>query len=233
MNDQHTYFLPGAALLALAAGTRTTVVTATGLLPGAGLLAPTGAAHSSYAAASSLTLGIAMRILLHDDTLWPSIIAMSPIIRDCVELHPHAGRHVPRPRVFPRTMIASLAIEPLLSPSRPSGSVGVPPLALSSHLMASPPSPSPTDWVFDSGASFHTTPTLARYSTTIHPHPSHPSSIVVGNGSTLSITSVGASVLPGPLYLNDVLVAPGLTHPLLSVRCFTSDNHCSIEFDPG
>jgi hypothetical protein len=23
-----------------------------------------------------------------------------------------------------------------------------------------------------------------------------------------------------------------LTHPLLSVRCFTSDNHCSIEFDP-
>jgi hypothetical protein len=69
MNDQHAYFLPGAALLALAAGTRTAAVTATGLLPGTGLLAPTGAAHSSDAAAASLTLEIAMRVLLHDDTL--------------------------------------------------------------------------------------------------------------------------------------------------------------------
>jgi hypothetical protein len=40
------------------------------------------------------------------------------------------------------------------------------------------------------------------------PHSSHPSSIVVGNGSTLPVTSVGDSVLPGPFYLNDILVAP-------------------------
>jgi hypothetical protein len=41
---------------------------------------------------------------------------------------------------------------------------------------------------------------------------------------------VGASVLLGPFYLNDILLAPDLTHPLLSVRRFTSDNHCSMEF---
>jgi hypothetical protein len=63
-------------------------------------------------------------------------------------------------------------------------------------------------------------------------HSSRPPSIFVGNGSTLPVTSVGTSVLPGPFYLNDILVALGLTHPLLLVRRFTSDKHCSMEFDP-
>jgi hypothetical protein len=63
------------------------------------------------------------------------------------------------------------------------------------------------------------------------PPPTHPSSIVFGNGSTLSITSIGASVLPGPFYLNDILVAPHITHNLLFIRRFTTDNSCSIEFD--
>jgi hypothetical protein len=66
------------------------------------------------------------------------------------------------------------------------------------------------------------------------PSPStHTTSIVVGNGSTLPVTSVGASVLPGPFFLNDVLVAPHITHNLLSVHRFTTDNSCSIEFDPS
>jgi small nuclear ribonucleoprotein (snRNP)-like protein len=158
--------------------------------------------------------------------------AMSLVLRDCVELHPHAGRHVPGPLVFPRAMIASLAIEPSLSPSSPSGHVGAPALTLSAHPVASPPSHSPTDWVVDSRASIHTTPTTSSLSHSHPPHPSHPPSIVVGNGSTLPVTSVGASVLPRPFYLSDVLVAPGLTHPLLSVRHFTSDNHCPMESDP-
>jgi hypothetical protein len=64
------------------------------------------------------------------------------------------------------------------------------------------------------------------------PPPTHPTSIVVGNSSTLPVTSVGALVLPGSFYLNDVLVAPHITHNLLSVRRFTTDNSCSIEFDP-
>jgi hypothetical protein len=39
-------------------------------------------------------------------------------------------------------------------------------------------------------------------------------------------------VLPGPFYLNDVLVAPNLVQSLLSVRRFTTDNSCFMEFDP-
>jgi hypothetical protein len=93
--------------------------------------------------------------------------------------------------------------------------------------------PTPSDWVIDSGASYHTTPTTGTLSRSHLPLPSHPSSIIVGNGSTLPVTSVGASVLPGPFYLNDVLVAPHITHNLLSVRRFTTDNSCSIEFDPS
>jgi hypothetical protein len=33
-------------------------------------------------------------------------------------------------------------------------------------------------------------------------------------------------------YLNDVRVAPDLVQNLLSVRRFTTDNSCSMEFDP-
>jgi hypothetical protein len=59
-----------------------------------------------------------------------------------------------------------------------------------------------------------------------------PSSIVVGNGSTLPVTSVGDSVIPGPFYLNNILLAPDIILNLLSVRRFTTDNWCSMEFDP-
>jgi hypothetical protein len=95
-----------------------------------------------------------------------------------------------------------------------------------STMALAPPS---SDWVIDSGASYHTTPTTGMLSHS-HPPPStHPTSIVVGNGSTLPVTLVGASVLPGPFYLNDVLVARHIAHNLLSVRRFTTDNSCSIE----
>jgi hypothetical protein len=64
------------------------------------------------------------------------------------------------------------------------------------------------------------------------PSLAHPSSIVVRNGSVLPVTSVGDSVLPGPFYFNDVLVAPDLIQCLLFVRRFTTDNSCPMEFDP-
>jgi len=60
-----------------------------------------------------------------------------------------------------------------------------------------------------------------------------PSSIVVGNGSLLPVTSTGAALLPGSLRLNNVLVSPSLIKNLISVRQFTSDNNCSVEFDPA
>jgi hypothetical protein len=92
--------------------------------------------------------------------------------------------------------------------------------------------PTVTDWVADSGASNHTTSDAGNF-TSIHPTTStDPSSIIVGNGSALPITSVGDSALPGPFYLNNVLVTPDIIQNLLSVRRFTTDNWCSMEFDP-
>jgi hypothetical protein len=89
----------------------------------------------------------------------------------------------------------------------------------------------PSNWVVDSGASYHTTSTANTLSRSHFPHPSH-SSIVVANGSTLLVTSLGASILPGLFYFNDVLVAPHIIHNLIYVRRFSIVNSCSIGFDP-
>jgi hypothetical protein len=51
-----------------------------------------------------------------------------------------------------------------------------------------------------------------------------PSSIIVGNGSVLPVTSVGDTVLPGPFYLNNILVAPDIIQNLLFVHEFTTNN---------
>jgi hypothetical protein len=86
--------------------------------------------------------------------------------------------------------------------------------------------------VADFGASHHSTPSAGNIK---HPRTltsSSPSSIIVGNGSTLPITSVGDSVLHGSFYLNNILLAPDLVQSLLSVRRFTTDTWCSMEFDP-
>ena len=90
--------------------------------------------------------------------------------------------------------------------------------------------PSPSDWVFDSGASSH----VAANPGIVTPTPSSfPTSIVVGNGATLPVVGTGCSTLPGPFRLNNVLLAPGVIKNLLSVRQFTTDNQVSIEFDPS
>jgi hypothetical protein len=97
--------------------------------------------------------------------------------------------------------------------------------------MSSQPTPTPTGWVADPDASYHTTPNPIIVSL---PHPGNltfPSSIIVGNGSTLPVTSIGDTVLPGPLYHNNILVAPNIIRNLISVCRFTTNNHCFIEFD--
>jgi hypothetical protein len=77
----------------------------------------------------------------------------------------------------------------------------------------------------------HTTPSAGNIST-IHPLAlSNHSSIVIGNDSSLPITSVGDSVLPGPFYLKNILLAPDMVQSLLSVHCFTTDNWRSMKFD--
>jgi hypothetical protein len=95
-----------------------------------------------------------------------------------------------------------------------------------------PPPTSVQDWVADSGATHHTTPLVGNISTLRSLASSNSSSIVVGNGSSLSITSVGDSVLPGPFYLNNILLALDMVQSLFSIRRFTTNNWCSMEFDP-
>jgi hypothetical protein len=84
----------------------------------------------------------------------------------------------------------------------------------------------------DSDVTHHTTLSVGNISTPRPLNSSNPSSIIVGNGSSLPVTSVGDSVLPGPFYLNNILLAPDMVQSLLYVRCFTTDNWCSMEFDP-
>jgi hypothetical protein len=91
--------------------------------------------------------------------------------------------------------------------------------------------PAIIDWITDSGTSNHTTLDASNL-TSVHPPTStDPSSIIVGNGSALPVTSEGDSTLPAPFYLNNVLVTPDVIQNLLSVGRFTSDNWCSMKFD--
>ena len=52
---------------------------------------------------------------------------------------------------------------------------------------------------------------------------------MVGDGYFLLVTAVSSA--PGSFRLPNVLVAPRMVHNLLSIRQFTTDNSCSIEFD--
>jgi hypothetical protein len=86
-------------------------------------------------------------------------------------------------------------------------------------------------WVMDSGATSHMHNTdgilLSR-------QPSSFPSITVGNGHHLPVSCSGTCTLPGStssFSLRNVLVVPSLVRNLLSVRQFTRDNNCTIEFD--
>lgn len=60
-----------------------------------------------------------------------------------------------------------------------------------------------------------------------------PSSIIVGDGSLLPVTTARNTSLTNSLSLNNVLVSPRLIKNLIYVRRFTIDNNCVIEFDPS
>ena len=49
----------------------------------------------------------------------------------------------------------------------------------------------------------------------------------------LPVTATGSTELSPTLRLNNVLVSPQLIKNLISVRQFTIDNNCSVEFDPA
>jgi hypothetical protein len=95
--------------------------------------------------------------------------------------------------------------------------------------------PAPSEWYADSGAGSHMTADASKISTLSSPTFSTPSSIIVGNGALLPVTAIRSHTFSFPhrnLVLNNVLVSPHIIKNLISIRHFTTDNNCSIEFDP-
>jgi hypothetical protein len=78
--------------------------------------------------------------------------------------------------------------------------------------------------VADSAVTHHATPSVSNISTFCPLASSNHSFIILGNDFSLPITLVGDSVLPGPFYLNNILLALDMVQNLLSVRRFTTDS---------
>jgi hypothetical protein len=104
-------------------------------------------------------------------------------------------------------------------------------LANSFNTMSMVPRAVP-DWVATFGASNHTTPDGGNLTYIRPPHIHDPSSIIVGNRSSLPVTSVGCTALLGLFYHNNVLVTLDIIQNLLSVHRFTTDSWCSMELGP-
>lgn len=90
-----------------------------------------------------------------------------------------------------------------------------------------------SNWYMDSGATSHLTSSPGNLQSVDKLNTRN--TVIVGNGSSIPIFSSGKSFIPSttrPLHLNNVLVAPNIIKNLISVRKFTKDNWCSVEFDP-
>lgn len=97
------------------------------------------------------------------------------------------------------------------------------------------PPPSSTEWYADSGDGSRMANNAGILSFSYPPSSFGPSTMIVGNRALLPITSVGSSsfsMQQRSLVLSNILVAPNIIKNLISVRRFTTDNNCSIEFDP-
>lgn len=95
--------------------------------------------------------------------------------------------------------------------------------------------PSDSGWYMDSGATAHLTSQQGNLSLSPTSSYSGLPLVTVGNGKTLPVTAKGNThfTTPSrPLYLQNVLLCPGILKNLVSVRQFTRDNSCTIEFDP-
>ena len=106
-------------------------------------------------------------------------------------------------------------------------------LLASAFSTASLNQPSTGDWYFDSGATSHMTSSPHNLSHACSQRYPTPSSIVGVNGALLLVTSTGSAALSSSLRLNNALVSPHIIKNLISVRQFTTDNNCSVEFDPA
>ncbi|GJY73247.1 ribonuclease H-like domain-containing protein [Tanacetum coccineum] len=125
-------------------------------------------------------------------------------------------------------------------PSLPHPGQGI--LGPAPAIYASQPTPLPSafstmplqdpTWHMDTGASSHLNFNASNLST-IFDKRLFPS-VHVGDGKSIPVTNTGHSIIPShhrPLHLHNVLVTPNIIKNLISVRQFTRDNNCTIEFD--
>jgi hypothetical protein len=97
------------------------------------------------------------------------------------------------------------------------------------------PPASTSEWYGHSGAGSYMTSDAGKLSAISPPFSSTPSSIIVGNGALLPVTATGSHTFSLPhrnLVLNNFLVSPNINKNLISIHRFTTNNNCSIEFDP-
>ncbi|GJT38950.1 ribonuclease H-like domain-containing protein [Tanacetum coccineum] len=122
-------------------------------------------------------------------------------------------------------------------PSNSQGILGAAPALHPSHATSLPSAFStmmlhdPT-WNMDTGATSHLNSNAHNLSTLFNSR-LYPS-IHVGDGNSIPVTNTGHIIIPSlhrPLHLHNVLVTPNIIKNLISVRQFTRDNNCTIEFD--
>lgn len=93
---------------------------------------------------------------------------------------------------------------------------------------------SDANWYIDTGATDHITSELDRLTT--RERYTGTDQIQVANGSGLSISHIGNSLIPGSsrsLVLKHILYAPKINKHLISVKRLASDNDAFVEFHPN
>ncbi|GKD02129.1 ribonuclease H-like domain-containing protein [Tanacetum coccineum] len=88
-------------------------------------------------------------------------------------------------------------------------------------------------WYMDTGATSHLSSHTGNLQTSFLNHNFH--LVIVGNESSMPVTHYGHVQIPNPyrpLHLKNVLVTPNIIKNLVFVHKFTTDNKCSIDFDP-
>lgn len=99
------------------------------------------------------------------------------------------------------------------------------------HIISPHHAHTTTNWLFDSGASFHATNDLNNLS--IHVPYNGTEELVIVNGSCLKISYIGSVTLHTthtPLILINVLYVPSLSHNVISISRFWKDNKFLIGF---
>ncbi|GJV04062.1 ribonuclease H-like domain-containing protein [Tanacetum coccineum] len=88
-------------------------------------------------------------------------------------------------------------------------------------------------WYMDTGATSYLSSHTGNLQTSFLNRNFH--SVIVGNRSSIPVTHYGHVQIPNlyhPFHLRNVLVTPNISKNLVSVQKFTTDNKCSIDFDP-